>query len=65
MRLCEIFEILGLNGEVSTHKIRLTNLLYVEVAETVRIKGPLGLWPFPILNTLLFNLRTLIKTLER
>jgi len=64
MELWEVAEILGYE-RLAPQRFRLADLLFVRNIESIEVKGPLGLWPFPALNTFLYNVRLLTKILEK
>ncbi|MEM0358380.1 MAG: hypothetical protein QXL77_08450 [Candidatus Bathyarchaeia archaeon] len=64
MEMGEVAEMLGYK-EWSPQRLRLADLLFVRNIESIEVKGPLGLWPFPALNTFLYNIRLLTKTVKR
>lgn len=66
MEMFEVAEILGYERwRLAPQRLRILDLFRLEKTETEQIRGPLGVWPYPIANTILFNIRTLIKTLKR
>lgn len=67
MRENEVLEMLSLNTSrpIQAQRLKLIDFFYIGKTETVEVRGPLGLWGFPALNTFLFNIRKFIKMIER
>ncbi|MEM0096549.1 MAG: hypothetical protein QW660_07955 [Candidatus Bathyarchaeia archaeon] len=66
MELWEVADILGYKEwRLAPQRLRLLDLFRLEKTETEQIKGPLGVWPFPALNTFLYNVRLLTKVIKR
>ncbi|MEM3618390.1 MAG: hypothetical protein QXK47_04875 [Candidatus Bathyarchaeia archaeon] len=61
----EVLDMLSLSKSMQAQKFKLLDLLFVQRAEALTVKGPLGLWPFPALNTFLYNVRLLTKIVKR
>ncbi|MEM2386046.1 MAG: hypothetical protein QXO67_03585 [Candidatus Bathyarchaeia archaeon] len=66
MEIWEVADLLGLTEwKLSTQRFRLLDMLHLEKVEAEQLRGPLGVWPFPALNTFLYNVRLLTKMLKR
>jgi len=65
MELWEVAELLGYEMWPLIPQLRILDLFRLQKTETEQIRGPLGVWPFPVLNTLLYNVRLLTKILKR
>jgi len=65
MEMWEVADILGYKEWKLVPEFRILDLFRLQKTETEQIKGPFGVWPFPVLNTFLYNVRLLTKVIKR
>jgi len=65
MEMGEVAEILGYERWRLAPQLRILDMFRLQKTETEQLRGPLGVWPFPVLNTFLYNVRLLTKIVKR